>query len=51
MAELICHCFGYTRAAIAEDLMRHGRSRILERIVAEKRLGACRCAVKNPKGA
>ncbi len=51
MPELICHCFGYTREAIVEDLKRHGRSTLLERIMAEKRRGACRCAEKNPKGA
>jgi hypothetical protein len=51
MTNLICHCFGYTREAIVEDLKRHGRSTILERIIAEKRLGACRCAEKTPKGA
>ena len=51
MTEMVCHCFGYTREAIVEDFNRHGRSTILDRIAAEKRLGACRCAEKNPKGA
>jgi hypothetical protein len=50
MHEIICYCFGYTRADIARDLRENGRSTILERIVGEKRLGTCQCATKNPKG-
>ncbi len=48
--ETICFCFGYTRGEIAADFRNHGRSRILEEIVAAKRLGACRCAALNPRG-
>jgi hypothetical protein len=48
--EIICHCFNHTRGAIVEDFARNGRSIILEEISAAKRLGACRCAVLNPKG-
>ncbi|UJX40313.1 hypothetical protein K9F62_16650 [Desulfovibrio sp. JY] len=47
---LICHCFGYTVRDIEEDVVASGRSTILERIVAAKKLGDCRCAVKNPSG-
>jgi len=50
MHEIICHCFGYTRAEIERDLSENGRSTILERIVGEKRLGTCQCTTKNPKG-
>jgi hypothetical protein len=50
MHEIICYCFGYTRADIARDLRENGRSTILERIAAAKRLGTCQCATKNPKG-
>ncbi len=46
----ICYCFGYTETDIREDVRRHGRSTILERIGAEKKAGTCRCAEKNPKG-
>lgn len=46
----ICYCFGYTRSDIEQDLRRHGRSLILEKIMDAKRLGGCQCAVKNPKG-
>jgi hypothetical protein len=49
-SEMICFCFQQTRGDIEEDLLRHGRSLILEKIIAAKRMGACRCAVKNPKG-
>jgi hypothetical protein len=50
MHEIICYCFGYTRADIARDLRENGRSTILERIADAKRLGNCQCATKNPKG-
>jgi len=47
---LVCHCFGYTADHIREDLRQHGRSLIMERIVAEKKAGGCRCATANPTG-
>ena len=51
MKELICYCFGYSAADIDDDDVRlNGRSTILERILSEKKAGACQCAVKNPKG-
>ena len=48
--ETICYCFGYTVINIQNDLMRHGRSTILERIQKEKKADGCNCAAKNPKG-
>jgi len=48
--EIICYCFNHTRGDIEEDARRNGRSLILERIIEAKRLGACQCALKNPKG-
>ena len=48
--EIICYCFNHTRGGIEEDARRNGRSLILEKILAAKRLGACQCALKNPKG-
>lgn len=48
--ETVCFCFGYTRRQIVEEVQRLGRSLILEEIAAQKRLGACACALKNPKG-
>jgi hypothetical protein len=49
-AEIICHCFNHSRADIERDYLQNGRSRILEKIIEAKRLGACQCAIKNPKG-
>ncbi|MDQ1335379.1 MAG: hypothetical protein QG552_2329 [Thermodesulfobacteriota bacterium] len=48
--ETICYCFGYTTEDIQNDLLRHGRSTILEGIQKEKKAGGCNCAAKNPKG-
>lgn len=45
---LVCHCFGYSEADIEQDVMRHGRSTIVERIEAESRAGTCRCSELNP---
>lgn len=50
MEELICYCFNYTARDIEDDVRSHGRSLILERILAEKKAGACQCASKNPRG-
>ena len=50
MKELICYCFDYSREDIIRDLLENGRSLILEKIESEKRLGSCRCALKNPTG-
>jgi cation transport ATPase len=50
MKDLICYCFGYTKADIAQDFIANGRSLIIEKIAAEKNAGACDCANKNPKG-
>jgi hypothetical protein len=50
VSDMICYCFRYTRRDIQEDIRRNERSLILEKIIDAKRLGACRCAVENPKG-
>jgi hypothetical protein len=50
LGEMICYCFHHTRGAIEEDFLRNGRSLILEKIIEAKRLGACQCTLKNPKG-
>jgi hypothetical protein len=49
-AEMICYCFNHTRGDIERDALQNRRSLILENIIAAKRLGACQCAAKNPKG-
>jgi len=50
MDELICHCFGHSRRDIEQDALEHGRSLILEAILAAKQTGGCHCAEKNPSG-
>ena len=51
MTDLICYCFGYSAADIHDDVIAHdGRSLILERILTEKRAGACQCATVHPEG-
>jgi NAD(P)H-nitrite reductase large subunit len=50
MTNLICHCFDYTDADIELDIRENGISTIMEKILAEKWMGGCQCATKNPKG-
>lgn len=50
MSRLICYCFGHTAEDLRQDIRRHGRSLIMESIVAEKKKGRCRCAQTNPAG-
>ena len=51
MGKMICYCFKYTETDIKADLRQNdGRSLILEKIVAQKRAGACQCATKHPEG-
>ena len=35
---------------IEDDLRKNGRSLIMDKIQAEKKLSSCQCATKNPKG-
>ena len=51
MSLLICYCYGYNEEDIRTDVRANGgRSLILERILAEKRQGACRCGETHPEG-
>jgi hypothetical protein len=50
MSDLVCYCFEYSRKDIEDDLRKNGRSLIMEKIRAEKKLGNCQCTVKYPKG-
>lgn len=50
MSNPICYCFGYTRKDIKKDFIVNGRSLIMEKIMAEKKMGTCECATKNPSG-
>lgn len=47
--DLVCYCFDYTREDIELDYREKGRSAIMERIILEKKHGACQCETKNPK--
>ncbi len=47
---IICYCFGHSVEDVRDDVLKNGRSLILERITAEKKAGGCDCATKNPKG-
>jgi hypothetical protein len=48
--DLVCYYFEYTRKDIEKDYLKNGRSKILEKIISEKKAGGCDCAKKNPKG-
>jgi hypothetical protein len=50
MSDLICYCFEYTAEDIRQDFIKHQRSTIMEKIVAEKKMGTCRCTSQNPGG-
>jgi hypothetical protein len=50
MAKKICYCFDYTDEDIERDVRDHGKSLIMEKIMASKKAGGCRCATENPKG-
>ena len=48
---LICYCFGYSEEDIIRDVQEsNGMSSILERILNEKKKGACRCDITHPLG-
>lgn len=50
MSEWVCFCFHHTAADIEADVAANqGKSLILERIVAAKRAGECRCADIHPE--
>lgn len=48
--KLICYCFGFFEEDIRADARRYDRSTIMEKIMAEKKAGTCRCAESNPAG-
>ncbi|MFO7811628.1 MAG: hypothetical protein R6V21_01565 [Pelovirga sp.] len=51
MTKTICYCYEYSDEDIKGDVRQNnGRSTILERIIAEKKKGACQCNTKHPEG-
>ena len=50
MGKIICYCHNHTKEDLEKDVIRHGRSTIMERIIAESKAGNCNCKRNNPKG-
>jgi hypothetical protein len=50
MSKQICFCFKYSESDLEQDVIEHGKSLILEKIMAEKKAGGCQCETMNPKG-
>ncbi len=48
--DLVCFCFEHTRNDIEQDYINNGRSLIMDKILAAKKLDTCKCATKNPRG-
>lgn len=48
--DLVCYCFQYTKRDIEKDYIDNGYSKVLEKIINEKKKGGCDCWNKNPKG-
>ncbi len=48
---IICYCFGYSEEDIIRDILENnGTSSVMERILAEKKNGACNCKNNHPEG-
>jgi hypothetical protein len=41
LKDLVCYCFGYTAEDIQQDFIRNGRSLVMKKIQAAKRLRVC----------
>ena len=50
MIDPVCYCFEYSRQDIERDVLKNGRSLIMEKIMAAKKFGGCQCTTKNPRG-
>lgn len=50
MDEMICYCHNHTSSDLEKDVAEHGRSTIMEQIIAESKAGNCSCETNNPKG-
>ncbi len=47
---LICYCFGYSEEDIVRDVLENnGMSKILTRILTEKKNGTCNCRYNHPQ--
>ncbi len=50
MNEIICYCHNHTAGDLEKNVIDHGRSTIMEQIIAESKAGNCSCETNNPKG-
>ena len=50
MDETICYCHNHTAGDLEKDVIEHGRSTIMEQIIAESKAGNCSRETNNPKG-
>ena len=50
MDEMICYCHNHTATDLKKDALEHGRSTIMEQIIAESKSGKCNCKTNNPTG-
>ncbi len=50
MEQIICYCHNHTAEDLKKDAIEHGKSVIMEQIIAESKAGNCNCATNNPKG-
>ena len=49
MDETICYCHNYTASDLEKDVLEHGKSTIMQKIIAESKAGNCNCETNNPK--
>ena len=50
MDKMICYCHRYTAGDLEKDVLEHGKSTLMEKIIAESKAGNCNCETNNPKG-
>jgi len=49
-AVLVCYCFQHTVGSIRAELVRVGKSNVIENIRAGIQAGQCACDIRNPQG-
>jgi hypothetical protein len=46
----LCYCFGFDESHIRDEILRMGKTTILEKILRLIREGLCACETRNPSG-
>lgn len=46
----VCYCFKHTPQSITEEILRTGKSAVIESITAGIKAGQCACEIRNPEG-